>query len=1053
MLHSNHDQFTRRLPPPVLSSSTDRGNAEFHHRRRCRRQRQRPLTSCLHFLLTSSIFTSGASLPLGIDPAPLNSFPTDLTTDDNSETTHVDSSNDDPYMNTKAANTEQLPPPNFLRWRSIQEVGFDENKTNDDWNITSNDYNNNSGVFVTFPSFGLRLGPVPSFLSSSSPSTISSSLPSSVGGDGGGEESSNTDIGEELSAAFHVKKSMLGLRFAIESYMNETFHRTFGEVVNGTNYTIGKFAFANVQDVKFVSECQFVGESDSGGVGAGEVGGGDGDGVELVRGLDEATTPSSTITVLVSGGQAFYTFGVGGWWMESIPTWDELYDLVISGVTGKEGDVMGGGGLASWIQNMTAKGDATSSSSTMAAVGDLSMFQKVERVEVIEGLTLAPTTSPVPNPAGSTEELIFDDADDNDVADVESEQYDAEEESSSTSSVGDDTEGETTNGQDSDENVNIPVILEANSSNGDNNDDATSYNAVIIASALAGLLVVSAVIGLFVYRIRRRMDVTACDKRGDGTKVVPMSMMSDEYDDFYNGYSNVYNSLFSAAGGAVVGGEATDDEEAATHVKGNGPNHVTDKVHSKMVLKATNSGAPKSAIVTASSGKDVEQSSQQDDSLVPQVGCATLAPSTRLLSLGFEANGMPRDIENGIRYGDTKKNFSLGSHNILQQNYRVSEAVSPNDLTNLNLLAHTGDNGAKDPMNVRDGREKTVNRSSTGVDVVHDNIEMAEDTRVKRVTFAADIVSEDVQVHDILDSINAAAAVKRQSLDLSQNDQIVDASNIIENDDDDNNPSEEANSSTREVKVAPGDEDTFSQHDILNTICEVVAGRTTQSSHEGAYHRVDPPGDDVFSVAKKGDPPGDDIFFSKDDATVETDVFSGLRNFPDDDGSSSTYGATPVGCGGNIIQQTKEFFLCKQVPLRVQQPQQLSSSSIKGKLRYISSSSMDSVNPKPYSINTPPIVSDDEYDSEIDLKEEEDDEDSTSAIVHRPWKGKWNMDPYTNQTSGQQRLMCSTPESSSNYDPDSDWDVSDAEMDFVVVDDDVFHARTLRSTDKDKSIS
>ena len=131
--------------------------------------------------------------------------------------------------------------------------------------------------------------------------------------------------------------------------------------------------------------------------------------------------------------------------------------------------------------------------------------------------------------------------------------------------------------------------------------------------------------------------------------------------------------------------------------------------------------------------------------------------------------------------------------------------------------------------------------------------------------------------------------------------------------------------------------------------------------------------------------------------------------------------------------------MCKQVRLRGQQQQQ-ASLSMKNKGSEYNPSSADSYNPKPYdSSSTPPIVSDDEYDSEID--------ESSSAIVHRPWKDRWNMDPYANQTSGQRLVICSTPESlgGSNYDPDSDWDVSDTEVDFVVVDEDIFATRNLRS--------
>ena len=915
-------------------------------------------------------------------------------------------------------------------------VNGDVNTTNDDWNMTSNDYNNDTGVYVNFPSFGLQIGPmVHSFLPSSTTLRGSSS-------------SNNNNI--ELSTAVQIQQSMVGLKYAIESYVNETFRRSMGEVVNGTNYTTGKFAFGDiVENVIFVSECHY--------------GGGEGQGGsdEPVRTLEQSQQQqmSTNITVYVPGGRAFYVFGVGGWWMETIPNSMDLYKLIMDSVIGKEGDVMGGGGLASWIKNMAVNGPGSMMMSgnvdeqvgTTAMEGDLSMFQSVQGVQIVEGLTLAPTAVPVSNPDGSfgDETAISASTDDDALVEDSEETEDGIEseqdgENDPSSSVGvDDEDAAAEEEETANEHVDKSVILEANnSSSADGNNDASVSKFVIVAGALSCLLVLSAFIGLFVYRKRHRGNDDGNGRiEDDGTKIIPMSMMSDENDGFYQGYSDVYNGLFSAAGGGAGGNRdsAIVVDVEAGYGKGNSPDdRVTrsvenstpkeDMVNKNPVVETTTiigASAVAAAVATVVAVKDGEQSSQQDDSLVPQVGNTTTV-DTRLRSLGFEANNATpsANVENGIvnGRGDTKKERPLGNIG--------------------RIVAHTGKNDgeAKDSV-------ATVNLSSKKDDAAAaaaQDVEKANNNspRVKRVTFAENIVAKDIHTHDILDDINAAAIVKRQSLHHNidstlPSPTISAAMNIIDEVGDNNAIPSEATLQEEEVQ-----EDENDSRGILLAIGDVV--RRTQSSNEDTSPpRSDPPGDELFvsSSSKKDDPPGDDIFVSKDDddVTIETDVFSGLRNIRDDDGTSSTYGAAPMGCGNNLIQQTKEFFMCKQVRLRGQQQQQ-ASLSMKNKGSEYNPSSADSYNPKPYdSSSTPPIVSDDEYDSEID--------ESSSAIVHRPWKDRWNMDPYANQTSGQRLVICSTPESlgGSNYDPDSDWDVSDAEVDFVVVDEDIFATRNLRS--------
>lgn len=1031
---SNPCQLTRQHPSSTLASSSASLNGR--HRRRLR---QCPLIFVSGALLLVLV---AAFIPSSLATATHNAFTSSLLIDD----TIIN--NDNPTNNNaKVTSTKQQPqkhsPPNFLRWRSLQQITnitADENKTNDDWNITSNDYNNDTGVYVTFPSFGLQLGPMMHSLVSST-----------------SRSSSSSSSANELSNAIIIQQSMAGLHYAIESYLNMTFRQTMGEIVNGTNYTTGKFMFGNVDpDVKFVSECQYTTNGEGGG--------------ESLRTLEQAQQQTN-ITVYIPGGQAFYVFGVGGWWMETIPTSEELYQQIIESVLGKEDGMGGGGGeggLAGWIQSMAVNGPESmmmmsdSDVETHSSMeGDLAMFQRVQGVKVIEGLTLPPTVSPASYPADSIEDEttvsanMDDDAliEDTEVIDVESEHH-------HPSSVGDHSATNNSEGGDANDNVDKAVIAEANSSSVDGNGDANGSKIFIVAGALSCLLVLSAAIGLFFYRRRHRNDNGSGELEGDGTKIVPMSMMSDE-NDFYRGYSDAYNGLFSAAGGGVGDDDMLPvvDIEAGNGKRNSPKDRVMKNVEStskdetvcnKKADSATKIGV--SAVVpvaAAISVKAGDQSSQQDDSLVPQVGGAT-TESARLRSLGFEANDTTLQSENEnsiiIDDGDATKERPLGRQDSLQQKYRVSKAVSPYDLSNLDRIAHKSisGGGANDSVVMHNNiRDETVNRSSkhdTDSVVVHDDGEEVNNNspRVKRVTFAENIVEEDVHAHDILHDINAAAAVKRLSMEVSQTDRktshtdsalssptmdIIDDENSI-------NPSEEAKSG---IHKADQEGVNFS-HGILNAIGE-AAKRTQSSTEEVAYIPNDPPGDEGYVTTKKDDPPGDDIFVSKDDATIETDVFSGLRNdVQEDDGASSTYGATPIGCGSNIIQQTKEIFLCKQVRLRGQQQQQ--ASSIMKTTSYRSSSTES--NPKEYySTNTPPIVSDDEDDSEIDLEEE-------TSSIHRPWKDRWNMDPYANQTSSQ-RLTCSTPETGSNYDPDSDWDVSDTEVDFVVVDDEMFATRNLRS--------
>jgi hypothetical protein len=136
--------------------------------------------------------------------------------------------------------------------------------------------------------------------------------------------------------------------------------------------------------------------------------------------------------------------------------------------------------------------------------------------------------------------------------------------------------------------------------------------------------------------------------------------------------------------------------------------------------------------------------------------------------------------------------------------HRVSKTVTPS--FGLSGLGRAGNNNedASDSVGVRVVLDEYVKRSSkndvAARVVASHNLEKADNSpRVKRVTFADTVVEKDDQAHDILDDINAAAVVKRQSLSHNIDSTLLSLSigaamSSIENDDKNDNPSNEVHS-------------------------------------------------------------------------------------------------------------------------------------------------------------------------------------------------------------------------------------------------------------------
>jgi len=174
--------------------------------------------------------------------------------------------------------------------------------------------------------------------------------------------------------------------------------------------------------------------------------------------------------------------------------------------------------------------------------------------------------------------------------------------------------------------------------------------------------------------------------------------------------------------------------------------------------------------------------------------------------------------------------------------------------------------------------------------------------------------------------------------------------------------------------------------------------------------------------------------------SMNSDVFADLKPaviVMKDDSPSSAY-----GCGSNILQQTREI-LPSRLVCRKQDPpvdgERPSSSSSKKKWNLFSSG-----NP-----NTTAIISDDEEDN----RTYSDDEDDTA--IRRPWKEKLDADRYANYNQrSSSRSISPWCSDGSNYDPDSDWDVDDNEVESISYIEDVFEAKShTRNKDKDKDAS
>eukprot|EP00580_Thalassiosira_gravida_P020026 CAMPEP_0201664598 /NCGR_PEP_ID=MMETSP0494-20130426/6004_1 /ASSEMBLY_ACC=CAM_ASM_000839 /TAXON_ID=420259 /ORGANISM="Thalassiosira gravida, Strain GMp14c1" /LENGTH=1236 /DNA_ID=CAMNT_0048143389 /DNA_START=714 /DNA_END=4424 /DNA_ORIENTATION=+ len=270
-------------------------------------------------------------------------------------------------------NNEKKLPNNFLRWRkTTSEENRGSTTTNKNNNKTiSNDFNNNSGTFLTFDSLGLQLGPI----------SVKS-------------ENKNDD------GMLLYEKEMELVRYALEAHLNETFRLLF-DAVSSNDFVGGHFGFTKVDNVRFVQVVQVADDNKRRAL------------RHVNNMMDDAVVPnvrtrqhdntrklqpsSSSSIILSFSGRAFYLYGLGGMLMSIMPRPGELNTLVTNGVeknkatSDVDNDNVVGGMLASRIREL-----ASSSSSSGGDFGNVEIFENVEIAMVIDLPTPSPT-APAPS--------------------------------------------------------------------------------------------------------------------------------------------------------------------------------------------------------------------------------------------------------------------------------------------------------------------------------------------------------------------------------------------------------------------------------------------------------------------------------------------------------------------------------------------------------------------------------------------------------------------------------------------------------------------------------
>ena len=624
----------------------------------------------------------------------------------------------------------------------------------------------------------------------------------------------------------------------------------------------------------------------------------------------------------------------------------------------------------------------------------------------------------------------------------------------------DNNKGEPISGQDL-----VAVIAEANSAANSKPDDEEGNNTtIILAASISGLVVVFAVLALFVYKRRRSNsgnslplssrsdDDGDIDGNGVVMKAVPLSSTIGS-DDFNS--SGEEGGLYDNTRGEKKTDQEQDLETGGQRGEGNNVQSSSSapKQHSMSALKSK--VQPSSEVSTQKKNPDQDEAYDKMLANAMVAGISKKRESVQLANkslmssdtfakakpLPMEANDVEEEEEDTL--DALAKGEPLGRHDSLTGAVQLTR-----DISDFDVLA--GAAAAKEDlvfddideaMKLADIHINTVARNADSVDDDEIAGEIRDDTDAKfigstrpqscpppmadnsrppmapsamhhhsRPTTPSMMTRQDsFASRDILNDINAAAEKRRQIERQNGRSTPTDLlraltpTNDVVKKEDVNMIDAEPDANHDDIKSdeppqKEPEEENY-PNDILDTISQVVRSKEastrgvplTSSAKQGSAESTNIVSPSAIQERKRSsDPPGIiTLEQNQDDLTLFTEM-----NTPEE---KPTTLARRAACG---ISNTLSNMVCKEGNGR-QTPTKVTTMKW---------------NPTLSNNRAPHYISDDESSDEGD-------------IISKPWMQKWNTDEFKEQT------LVSPPVS--NYDPDSEWDVSDAEIEEGTKEDDM----------------
>lgn len=822
---------------------------------------------------------------------------------------------------------------------------------------------------------------------------------------------------------------------------------------------------------------------------------------ELVKSLTEERELQSkegSITVQIQGGEVYYEYGLGGELLTTLPTEDELSSLLIDSLESLPRSIQSTNATytTSQLDNLGEDSDPNYEDLFFGMFDDVMTVESVPVVTNTDEPTRFPTTSiptdeptlkpvtsapteqpstrpitespisnaPVATPTTSSPTTASPTTSiptEASVPTAPAEEIPTPELPTTTFLPTEDVvansnteiKGEPITGQDL-----VAVIAEANSAANSKPDDESNNTTIILAASISGLVVVFAILALFVYKRRHSTSGSSLplssrsdDDDADGVvmKAVPLSSTIGS-DDFNS--SGEEGRLFDNNRCE----KKTDQERDLESGNKSGEGNIVQG-YSSSAPKYQHSSVPKSNVQPPSQvGTQLKTQVKEDEAYDKMLANAMVAGITKkrgsvqvanksLMSSDTFAKAKPLPMDtNEVEEEEEDTLDALAKGQPLGRHDSLTGAVQlTRDISDFDVLA--GAAAAKEElvfddideaMKLADIHINSVARNADSVDDDEIAGEIRNDTNTKfvgaqrpqscpppensrppmapsamhhsRPTTPSRMTRQDsFASRDILNDINAAAEKRRQIerqngrstptdllRALTPTNEVVkkEDGNLIDAEPDANH--DDNNRKSDEPQKEPEEEN----YDILDTISQVVRSKeastsgvplTSTKSPQGGVDSTNIVSPSAIQERKRSsDPPGIiTLEQNQDDLTLFTEMNSNSPEKP-------TL-ARRAACG---ISNTLSNIVCKEGNGR-QTPTKVTTMKW-----------------NPSNNRAPHYISDDESSDEGD-------------IISKPWMQKWNTDEFKEQT------LVSPPVS--NYDPDSEWDVSDAEIEEGAKEDDM----------------